>query len=78
MGGVQQVASNIFSSSTTIAATIVLQLGSALSDPSGLEARALAEAAFVLLLITFIVNLAARQIVKRAARGASLPVGAGF
>jgi phosphate transport system permease protein len=78
MGGVQQVPHNVFSSATTIAATLILQLGSALGDPSGLEVKALAEAAFVLLLITFVVNVLARQIVKRAARGASLPVGAGF
>jgi phosphate transport system permease protein len=77
-GGVQQVAPNIFASATTIAATIILQLGSALGDPSGLEVRALAEAAFVLLVITFLVNVLARMIVKRAARGAALPVGAGF
>jgi phosphate transport system permease protein len=77
-GGVQQVPNNIYASASTIAATIVLQLGSALADPSGLEVRALAEAAFVLLAITFIVNVIARQIVKRAARGASLPIGAGF
>ncbi len=76
-GGVQQVAPNIFAAATTIAATIVLQLGSASGDPSGLEVRALAEAALTLMVITFAVNVVARMIVKRSARGAALPVGAG-
>ena len=77
-GGVQRSPPNIYSPMTTIAATIVLQLDAALSDPTGLAVKSLAEAALVLFVITLIANIGARQIVKRAARGASLPVGAGF
>lgn len=77
-GGTQEQAGNIFSSMTTIAATIVLQLSSAQGDPTGLAVKVLAEAALVLLAITLIVNVIARQIVRRAAKGAALPLGAGF
>jgi len=77
-GGVQQVATNIYSPMSTIAATIVLQLSSAQGDPTGLAVKVLAEAALVLLAITLVVNVIARQIVRRAAKGAALPLGAGF
>lgn len=77
-GGAQNLANNIYSPMTTIAATIVLQLSSAQSDPTGLAVKTLSEAALVLLAITLIVNVVARMIVKRAARGAALPLGAGF
>ena len=63
---------------TTIAATIVNQLDSALADPTGLAVKTLAEAALVLFLITLIVNIGARLLVRRVSRGAALPVGAGF
>lgn len=73
-----QVPHDIYDTMTTIAATIVSQLDAALTDPSHLAVKALAEAALVLLLITLIVNVAARLLVRRAARGVALPVGAGF
>lgn len=72
------LASNIYGTMTTIAATIVGQLDAAQSDPSGLAVKTLAEGALVLLVITLVVNVVARLIVRRSARGASLPVGAGF
>jgi phosphate transport system permease protein len=77
-GGAQQVATNIYSPMSTIAATIVLQLSSAQGDPTGLAVKVLAEAALVLLAITLVVNVIARQIVRRAAKGAALPLGVGF
>jgi phosphate transport system permease protein len=77
-GSANYLAHNIYSPMTTIAATIVNQLDAAQSDPSGFAVKTLAEAALVLLLITFLVNVIARVIVKRAARGAALPLGAGF
>ncbi len=72
------IASNIYATATSLAATIVSQLDSAQADPSGLAVKALAEAALVLLLITLLVNVVARVVVKRSARGAALPVGAGL
>jgi len=77
-GSIQQVAPNIFAGMTTIAAAIVQQLGSLQGDPTGLGVRVVAELALVLLGITLLVNVLARMIVRRAARGAALPVGAGF
>ncbi len=69
---------NIYGGMTTIAATIVNQLDAALADPTGLAVKTLAEAALVLFLITLIVNIGARVLVRRVSRGAALPVGAGF
>jgi phosphate transport system permease protein len=69
---------NIYDTMTTIAATIVNQLDSALTDPTRFAVRSLAEAALVLLLITLIVNVGARVLVRRSAHGAALPVGAGL
>ncbi len=77
-GSVIQNPTNIYSTMTTIAATIVSQLDAAFTDPSHLAVRALAEAALVLLLITLIVNIGARLMVRRVSRGVALPVGAGF
>jgi phosphate transport system permease protein len=77
-GSVLSSATNIYGATTTIAATIVSQLDSALTDPTGLEVRSLAEAALVLMAITLLVNVVARRIVHRSARGVALPVGAGF
>jgi phosphate transport system permease protein len=70
--------SNIYDTMTTIAATIVNQLDAALTDPTHLAVRSLAEGALVLLVITLIVNVAARTLVRRSARDAALPVGAGL
>ncbi|HET9091076.1 MAG TPA: phosphate ABC transporter permease subunit PstC [Acidimicrobiales bacterium] len=69
---------NIYDTMTTIAATIVNQLDSALTDPTRLAVRSLAEAALVLLVITLLVNIAARLLVRRSARDTALPVGAGL
>ena len=77
-GGIIALPHNAYSAMTTIAATIVLQLDAALSDPTGLAVKSLAEAALVLFVITLATNLVARLIVRRSAAGASLPVGAGF
>ena len=71
-------ATDIYDTMTTIAATIVNQLDAALTDPTRFAVRSLAEAALVLLLITLIVNIAARMLVRRSARGTALPVGAGL
>lgn len=77
-GSTIQFSHNIYGTMTTIAAAIVSLLDSAQSDPTGLATRALSEAALVLLAITLVVNVGARLLVKRAARGAALPVGVGF
>ncbi|MCU1494684.1 MAG: phosphate transport system permease protein pstC 1 [Acidimicrobiaceae bacterium] len=77
-GSILQTSSNIYGNMTTIAATIVSQLDAANTDTTGLEVKTLAEAALVLFLITVLVNIGARLLVRRSARGAALPVGAGF
>ncbi len=77
-GTVLSSATNIYGTMTTVAATIVSLLDSAQTDPTGLAVRALAEAALVLLVITLAVNVGARLLVRRSARGAALPIGAGF
>ncbi len=77
-GSVLQSATNIYGGMTTIAATIVSLLDSAEGDPTGLAVRTLAEAALVLALLTLVVNIGARLMVRRSARGAALPIGAGF
>jgi phosphate transport system permease protein len=55
---------NIFQSVNTIAAVIVSQLESALTDSSGMAQRSLAELAVVLFLITLSVNIVARAILR--------------
>jgi len=70
-------AHDFYSTMTTIAATIVSQLDSALTDSTGLAVRTLAEAALVLLLITLVVNVLARLLVRRVSTTA-LPVGRGI
>ncbi len=77
-GGAIQLSGNIFGTMSTIAATIVLQLDGAQSDPTGYFTKALAALALVLMVITLITNVLARRIVRRAARGAALPLGAGL
>lgn len=69
--------SNAYLPMTTIAATIVSQLDSALTDASGLATRTLAEGALILTAIALITNLLARLLVKRVASTA-LPVGRGI
>lgn len=67
---------SLFAPMTTVAATIVSQLDSALTDTSGFAVRSLAEAALVLAVITLLVNVLARLLVKRVA-ATGLPVGRG-
>lgn len=55
---------NIFQSVNTIAAVIVSQLESALTDSSGMAQRSLAELAVVLFIITLSVNIVARAILR--------------
>ncbi|HTU69039.1 MAG TPA: phosphate ABC transporter permease subunit PstC [Candidatus Baltobacteraceae bacterium] len=59
---------NVFSPVNTIAAVIVSQLESALTDASGMAQRSLAELACVLFIITLLVNVIARGIMRGADR----------
>jgi phosphate transport system permease protein len=68
--------SNIYSTMTTIAATVVSQLDSALTDSTNFAIETLAEVSLVLMLITLLTNMAARALVRRAS-GTALPVGRG-
>ncbi len=61
---------NIFSPVNTIAAVIVSQLESALTDSSGMAQRSLAELAVVLFVITLFINVIARGIMRGADRRA--------
>ena len=67
---------NIYSTMTTIGATVVSQLDSAQNDSTGFAVKTLAEVSLVLLLITLLTNAAARALVRRASRTA-LPLGRG-
>lgn len=60
---------NVFAPINTIAAVIVSQLDSALTDPTGMAERSLAELALILFGITLSVNLIARLIMRGADRG---------
>jgi phosphate transport system permease protein len=66
----------IYSTMTTIAATVVSQLDSAMTDFTGFAVKTLAEVSLVLMLITLLTNLAARWLVTRTS-GTALPVGQG-
>jgi phosphate transport system permease protein len=68
---------NLYQTMTTVAATIVSQLDSSLTDASGFAVRTLAEAGLVLLVITLLVNIGARMLVRRVSTTA-LPVGRGI
>jgi phosphate transport system permease protein len=70
------VTSNIYGTMTTIAATIVTSLDSALLDGTGFAVRTIAELALVLMVITLAVNVGARFLVRRVS-GTALPVGRG-
>ncbi|HTZ55278.1 MAG TPA: phosphate ABC transporter permease subunit PstC [Candidatus Acidoferrum sp.] len=59
---------NLFSPVNTIAAVIVSQLESALTDSTGMAQRSLAELACVLFIITLLVNIVARSIMRGADR----------
>ena len=67
---------NIYSTMTTIAATVVSQLDSALTDSTNFAVRTLAEVSLVLMVITLLTSVAARALVRRASATA-LPVGRG-
>jgi phosphate transport system permease protein len=69
--------SNIYSTMTTIAATVVSQLDSALTDSTNFAVRTLAEVGLVLMVITLLTNVAARALVRRVS-GTALPVGRGI
>jgi phosphate transport system permease protein len=69
-------ARDLYSTMTTVAATIVSQLDSSLTDASGFAVETLAELALVLLVITLVVNVIARMIIRRVSTTA-LPVGRG-
>ena len=70
------VAPNIYGTMTTIAATIVSQLDSSLTDGTGFALSNLAEAGLLLALISIAVNLAARTIVRHTGK-LMAPVGRG-
>ena len=70
------VATNIYGTMTTIAATIVTDLDSAFLDGTGFAVRTIAELALVLMVITLLVNVGARFLVRRVS-GTALPVGRG-
>jgi phosphate transport system permease protein len=59
---------NVFSPVNTIAAVIVSQLESALTDATGMAQRSLAELACILFVITLLVNIIARGIMRGADR----------
>lgn len=59
---------NLFSPINTIAAVIVSQLESALTDATGMAQRSLAEIACVLFVITLIINIVARAMMRGADR----------
>jgi phosphate transport system permease protein len=59
---------NLYAPINTIAATIVSQLDSALTDSTGMAQRSIGELALVLFAITLIVNLFARTIMRGADR----------
>lgn len=75
-GSIFHVAPNVYSPMSTIAAQIVTQLDSALTDATGFSVASFAELALVLAVISVVVNLAARGIVRRAGRLGG-PVGQG-
>ncbi len=71
------LATNLYGAMTTIAATIVTQLDGTFQDVTGFALRSFAELGLVLLVITLIVNVLARLLVRRAS-GTALPVGRGL
>lgn len=68
---------SFYSAFNTIAAAIISQLDGAQTDASGLALSSLAELGLVLLVITVLVNVGARLLVRRVATTA-LPVGRGI
>lgn len=70
------VPSNLYTTMTTISATIVEYLDTAFQDGTGFAVRSIAELALVLMVITLVVNIAARLLVRKVS-GTALPVGRG-
>jgi phosphate transport system permease protein len=70
------VPNNIYDTFTTIAATIVNTLDSALTDATDFAVKTLAELSLVLMVITLLTNILARFMVRRVS-GTALPVGRG-
>lgn len=71
------VTTNLYGTMTTIAATIVSQLDGAFQDATGFALRSFAELGLVLMVITLVVNVVARLLVRRVS-GTALPVGRGL
>jgi phosphate transport system permease protein len=71
------IPSNIYEAMTTVAATIVQTLETALQDSTGMAIKTLAELGLMLMVITLITNVAARILVRRVS-GTALPVGRGL
>ncbi|MBS9536102.1 phosphate ABC transporter permease subunit PstC [Mycobacterium sp. M1] len=67
---------DIYSTMTTIAATVVSQLDSAMTDFTNFAVKTLAEVSLVLMVITLLTNVAAQLLVRRVS-GTALPVGRG-
>lgn len=70
------IPTNIYSTMTTIAATVVSQLDSALTDSTDFAVKTLAEVSLLLMVITLLRNVAAWALVRRTTSTA-LPVGRG-
>jgi phosphate transport system permease protein len=70
-----QVATNLYATMVTVAANIVQNLDSVITDQLGV--RTYAELALVLLVITLAANMVARLIIRRVS-GTALPVGRGL
>jgi phosphate transport system permease protein len=70
-----QLPTNLYGAMVTIAANIVQNLNTAITDP--LDIRAFAELALVLMVITLATNVLARLMVRRVS-GTALPVGRGL
>jgi phosphate transport system permease protein len=71
------VPGNIYATMTTIAATIVTYLDTAFLDATGFAVKTIAELALVLMVITLLVNVLARLLVRRVS-GTALPIGRGL
>lgn len=71
------VTTNLYGTMTTIAATIVSQLDGSFQDATGFAVRSFAELGLVLMVITLVVNVIARLLVRRVS-GTALPVGRGL
>jgi phosphate transport system permease protein len=71
------VTTNLYGAMTTIAATIVTQLDGAFQDATGFALSSFAELGLVLMVITLVVNVFARVLVRRVS-GTALPVGRGL